>query len=84
MNAKDALARKRLDGSYDVSFTIKARKLDADGEGKPDARRAEVGCSPQVCAGGIARSIRSRGSTRSGAPGIGAARAPTRRAPHVS
>jgi aminopeptidase N len=32
--AKDAVARKRADGSYDVSFTIDARKLYADGKGK--------------------------------------------------
>jgi aminopeptidase N len=34
MKAKDAVARKWPDGSYDVSFTIEGRKLYADGKGK--------------------------------------------------
>ncbi len=34
MKARDAVARKRPDGSYDLSFTIEARKLYADGKGK--------------------------------------------------
>jgi ABC-2 type transport system permease protein len=34
MKAHDAVARKRADGRYDVSFTIEGRKLYADGKGK--------------------------------------------------
>jgi aminopeptidase N len=47
MKAKDAVARKRADGAYDVSFTIEARKLYADGKGKeteaPLAEPFEIG-----------------------------------------
>jgi ABC-2 type transport system permease protein len=34
MKAHDAVAHKRADGRYDVSFTIEGRKLYADGKGK--------------------------------------------------
>jgi len=34
MKAKDAVARKRPDGRFEVSFTVEGRKLYADGKGK--------------------------------------------------
>ena len=34
MKAKDATAKKRADGKYDVSFTVEGKKLYADGKGK--------------------------------------------------
>jgi ABC-2 type transport system permease protein len=43
MQASNATAKRRADGKYQVSFTVKARKLYADGEGQEtEARLAEA------------------------------------------